>query len=91
MSNIQRKMLFLQIHLVLRLSGGKGAHYLPSVFLHWEINMLFFLCNRSVKNDTYQFHLLIMQKILIMVTAPDTMQNIVLIRTPATEDFISYT
>ena len=33
----------------------------------------------------------LMQKILIIVTAPDTLHNIVQIRTPATQDFISCT
>ena len=25
----------------IKLYGGKGAHYHPSVFLHWELYMLF--------------------------------------------------
>ena len=31
----------LQNEFGIKLYGGKGAHYHPSVFLHWELYMLF--------------------------------------------------
>ena len=34
--------LTLQNEFGIKLYGGKGAHYHPSVFLHWELYMLFF-------------------------------------------------
>ena len=34
--------LTLQNEFGIKLYGGKGAHYHPSVFLHWELYMFFF-------------------------------------------------
>ena len=33
--------LTLQNEFGIKLYGGKGAHYYPSGFLHWELYMLF--------------------------------------------------
>ena len=33
--------LTLQNEFGIKLYGGKGTHYHPSVFLHWELYMLF--------------------------------------------------
>ena len=45
--------LTLQNEFGIKLYGGKGALYHPSVFLHWELYMLFL---KSNMNDTHQFH-----------------------------------